>query len=102
MTLYTDVMVAELNSRKAWDYAAAEAFAQKYPTLSTRSVVSKIKSLGLDYTPKPKAARKNPQAVRKADVVTAIAAKIGADADKIAGLAKADNRALAELVRCIG
>ena len=100
MSAYTDVMVAKLNAGAPWTFAGAEAFAKEH-NLSTRSVVSKIKSLGLDYTPKPKAARKNPDALRKADVVAAIAAQMGADADKLAGLAKADMRALAELVRCL-
>lgn len=100
MSVYTEVMVAKLNAVAAWDFASAEAFA-KENNLSTRSVVSKIKSLGLAYTPKPKAARKNPDAVRKADVVTAIALRIGADADKLAGLAKADMKALAELARVL-
>lgn len=100
MSAYTEKMVATLNAGSPWTFAAAEAFA-KENNLSTRSVVSKIKSLGLDYIPKPKAARKNPDAVRKADVVAALAAKLGADADTLAGLAKADAKALAELVRVL-
>ena len=93
-------MVAKLNAGAPWTFAGAEAFA-KANNLSTRSVVSKIKSLGLEYQPKPKAARKNPDAIRKADVVAALAVKLGADADKIAGLAKADMKALTELVRVL-
>jgi len=100
MSAYTDVMVAKLNAGAPWTFANAEAFA-KENNLSTRSVVSKIKSLGLEYQPKPKAARKNPDAIRKADVVSALATQLGADADKLAGLAKADMKALAELVRVL-
>lgn len=100
MSAYTDVMVAKLQAGAPWTFAGAEAFA-KEANLSTRSVVSKIKSLGLAYTPKPKAARKNPDAIRKADMVATLATQIGADADKLAGLAKADVKALAELARCV-
>jgi len=100
MSVYTPVMVAALNAQANWTFADAEAFA-KANNLSTRSVVSKIKSLGIAYEPKPKAARKNPDAVRKTDVVAAIATQIGADADKLAGLAKADMKALSELVRAL-
>ena len=98
MSVYTPVMVAEMNAKGSFTFAEAEAFA-KANNLSTRSVVSKVKSLGLSYTAKPKAERKNPDALRKADVVAALAMQLGADADKLAGLAKADMKALAELVR---
>lgn len=101
MSAYTEVMVAKLNACANWDFASAEAFA-KENNLSTRSVVSKIKSLGLAYTPKPKASRKNPDAVRKADVVSALAIRLGADADRLSGLAKADSKALTELSRVLG
>lgn len=101
MSNYTEKMVAAMTAKGSFTFAEAEDFAKQH-NLSTRSVVSKVKSLGLAYTPKPKAARKNPDAVRKADIVTAIAATLGADADKLSGLAKADTKALAELVRCIG
>ena len=101
MSMYTEKMTAALVAQGKWTFAQAEAFGKEH-NLSTRSVVSKIKSLGLEYEPKPKAARKNPDAVRKADVVAALAAKLGADAETFAGLAKADMKALAELVRVIG
>lgn len=97
MSAYTDAMVARMVAKGAFTFAEAEAFAKEF-NLSTRSVVSKVKSLGLPYTAKPKAARKNPDAVRKADVVAALAIKLGANADKLAGLAKADMKALTELV----
>lgn len=101
MSMYTEKMVAEMTAKGAFTFAEAEQYAKDH-NLSTRSVVSKVKSLGLAYTPKPKAARKNPDAVRKADVVAAIATQLSADADKLSGLAKADMKALAELVRVLG
>lgn len=100
MSAYTDAMVARMVAKGAFTFAEAEAFAKEF-NLSTRSVVSKVKSLGLAYTPKPKAERKNPDALRKADVVNALAVQLSADADKLAGLAKADMKALAELVRVL-
>lgn len=57
MSNYTDSMVSELTKIGAFDYASAQAFAEKH-NLSARSVISKVKSLGLDYAAKPKAARK--------------------------------------------
>jgi hypothetical protein len=57
MSNYTDSMVSELTKIGAFDYASAQAFAEKH-NLSARSVISKVKSLGLEYTAKPKAARK--------------------------------------------
>jgi len=100
MSMYTEKMVAEMTAKGSFTFAEAEAYAKAH-NLSTRSVVSKVKSLGLAYEPKPKAARKNPDAIRKADVVAALATQLSADADKLAGLAKADMKALAELVRVL-
>jgi hypothetical protein len=92
MTKYTDVMVKALESRESWDYAAAEAFATANG-LSTRSVISKLKHLGLNYVPRPAAARKT-DGVRKSDVVADIARALSVNADVLAGLAKADRKAL--------
>jgi len=99
MSNYTDNMVAEMEKIGAFTYESAEAFAQKYADagITTRSVVSKAKSLGLEYTPKVVAKASTPR-VRKADIVADIATILGADADALAGLAKADMRALNELV----
>lgn len=57
MSNYTSSMVSELTAIGAFDYASAQAFAEKH-NLSARSVISKVKSLGLEYAAKPKAARK--------------------------------------------
>lgn len=57
MSSYTSSMVSELTAIGSFNYASAQAFAEKH-NLSARSVISKVKSLGLDYTAKPKAARK--------------------------------------------
>ena len=96
MSNYSQKMVKVMTAQENWDYAKAEEFASQN-NLSTRSVISKVKSLGLSYTPKPKAEAKMPR-VRKADVVGAIALALEIPADTIAGLAKADASALANLL----
>lgn len=99
MSAYTDSMVAELSNNAPFDYGKAMIFAERY-NVSARSVISKVKSLGLTYTAKPKA---EPAAarVRKADVVAEIAAKVGVSEEAIAGLAKADMAALKALLKAV-
>lgn len=99
MSAYSESMVKALTSQGAWTFAQAVQFAEAN-NLSTRSVVSKIKSLDLPYTPKPKAAAKAPRS-RKADTVLAIAKALDTDSDSIAGLAKADAASLSALLMAI-
>ena len=99
MSAYSEKMVATLTRQASWTFAQAEAFASDN-NLTTRSVVSKIKSLDLDYTPKPKAASKGPR-FRKADTVAAIAKALATDSDSLAGLAKADAASLSALLMAI-
>ena len=96
MSNYSQKMVKVMTAQENWDFAKAEEFASQN-NLSTRSVISKVKSLGLGYTPKPKAEAKTPR-VRKADVVGAIALALEIPVDTIAGLAKADASALGNLL----
>ena len=96
MSNYSQKMVKVMTAQENWDFAKAEEFASEN-NLSTRSVISKVKSLGLDYTPKPKAEAATPR-VRKADVVGAIALALEIPVDTIAGLAKADASALGNLL----
>jgi hypothetical protein len=96
MSNYTDNMVAEMEKIGSFNYDSAAAFAEKHG-LSTRSVISKAKSLGLEYAPRVVAKSSTPR-VRKSDVVAQIAEQLGADADALSGLAKADMRSLNELV----
>jgi hypothetical protein len=98
MSNYSDNMVAAMTKKGSFTFAEAEAFASEN-NLSTRSVVSKIKSLGLAYTPKPKAASQ--PRFRKADTVAAIAKALNTDSDSIAGLAKADAASLSALLMAI-
>ena len=100
MSNYTDSMVAEMVAQGSWNFAEAQAYAEKH-NLSTRSVVSKIKSLDLDYTPKPKAAASGAPRILKMDHVTAIAKALDVNVESIEGLAKADSRSLSALLMAI-
>ena len=97
MSAYTENMVAELNRIGAFNFASASDFASKHG-LSPRSVISKVKSLGIPYTPR-EVVRKDSEAVvvRKSDMVREIARLLGISEDNIAGLAKADKAALNNL-----
>lgn len=99
MSNYSSSMVTALQSQ-SWDYDSASAFASEH-NLSVRSVISKIKSLDLDYTPKPKTVSTAGPRVSKADLVISIAKALDADADALAGLAKADALALSMLLMSI-
>lgn len=100
MSNYSENMVAAMTKKGAFTFADAEAFAAEH-NLTTRSVVSKVKSLGLDYTPKPKAASKSGDRIRKADTVAAIAKGLDINVESIEGLAKADARSLSALLMAI-
>ena len=98
MSAYSNVMVTELCA-SAHNYESATEFASKH-NLSVRSVVSKIKSLGLDYERKivVKAVEGK---LRKADVVRQIETKLSLKDEALSGLGKADMGALSELLRAI-
>ena len=98
MSLYTESMVAELMAKDAWTYDEAVAFAEKHSSVSARSVISKIKSLKLDYAAKPKAAGAKTDKVRKSEIVSEIALALGIQAEAISGLAKADAACLRVLL----
>jgi hypothetical protein len=100
MSNYTPTMIAEMQSTGSFTYDSALAFAEAH-SLSVRSVISKVKHLGLDYTPKPKTVSSAGPRVAKSEIVNAIAKALDTDADMIAGLAKADARALSALLMAI-
>lgn len=49
MSNYTDSMVAELRAQAPFNLAKAKAFAEANPAVNYRSVIAKVKSLGLAY-----------------------------------------------------
>lgn len=99
MSQYTDSMVADLNKAGSFNYDSASAFAEKH-SLSVRSVISKVKSLGLEYTPRP-VVKSTVVRVRKSDVVAEIAQILKVDPEALAGLAKADGASLQALRKAI-
>ena len=95
---YTESQVAELTNLAPMNYEQAKAWGQLHGK-SGRTVVSKIKSLDLAYTPKP-APEPKAKEVTKAEIVKMIEAKLAADT-KLAGLEKATVKALTDLFDAI-
>ena len=58
MSAYTSKMVAELTNNAPLNLGKAKAFAERYPTVTYRSVIAKAKSLGLAYEKAAPVARK--------------------------------------------
>lgn len=76
MSSYTNAMVAELTNNAPFNYDKAQIFAGRY-NVSVRSVISKVKSLGLDYVAKAPAAKKAvDNGPTKAQVLSEIRAKL--------------------------
>ena len=98
MSAYSNVMVTELCA-SAHTYESATEFASKH-NLSVRSVVSKIKSLGLEYERKV-VVKAVEGKLRKSDVVRRIETKLSLKDEALSGLGKADMEALSELLRAI-
>ena len=100
MSVYTEKMVSELNAHKGpWTYNDAAQYASEH-SLNVRSVISKVKNMGLDYIPREKA-QKGPAKIRKADLAGQIAKAVGGNAETLAGLAKADTNSLQELLAAL-
>lgn len=97
MSNYTPAMVTALHSQ-SWDYESAFAFGAEHG-LSVRSVIAKIKTEKLDYTPKAKTVSTAGPRVLKADLVDAIAKSLHGDPEEVAGLLKSDFSALSTLLR---
>jgi hypothetical protein len=76
-------MVAELTNNAPFNLAKAKMFADRYPTVGYRSVIAKVKSLGLEYVkaePVAKAAKDT--GPTKAQVLSDLRLKVGlADRD---------------------
>ncbi|MEK9699161.1 MAG: hypothetical protein VW270_25515 [Candidatus Poseidoniales archaeon] len=99
MSAYTDKMVNELKAVDSWNYDLASDYAALHG-LSVRSVISKLKNLDIDYTPKPVVKAASPR-IRKADIVVQIAEALGMadNAEALAGLEKADARSLTAVLK---
>jgi hypothetical protein len=100
MTAYTDKMVLDMTSTGSFTYETATAFADLHG-LSVRSVISKVKNLGLPYTPKESVKSTSGPRITKADIVRLIADASGADPEALAGLDKADVGSLRALLAAL-
>jgi len=95
---YTPAMLAVIGEYDRFDKAVAIEIAGRI-NKTPRSVIAKIKSMGLDYTVQ-RPVRKDGSAIsRKADTVAAIAKALDMDLDDLDGLAKAPRSALIALLR---
>ena len=96
MYTYTKEMVAELTNNAPFNLAKAKMFADRYPGCpGYRSVISKVKSLGLEYESAKPAEKKDPVEAgpTKAQILSDIRMKVGLP-DREGGLTKAELAAI--------
>ena len=97
-SLYTSAMVDLMRSRAPLNADLCQQLAVEFGNgITTRSVIAKAKSAGIDYNVKAKPARKK-AAATKMDIVRAIAKAVDADAGSLDGLVKAPASALSALL----
>ena len=78
MSAYTNAMVAELTNNAPFNLAKAKMFADRYPTVGYRSVIAKVKSLGLEYVKaEPVAKAAKDAGPTKAQILSDIRLKMG-------------------------
>ena len=93
---YSDSQVARLQAAAPISYEMAQELASEFG-VSPRSVVSKVISLGLEYTPKPKAEKKG-RGVTKAQLVAQISERTGVEFKSLGNAATSDLEALLTLL----
>ena len=90
MSAYTNAMVAELTNNAPFNLAKAKMFADRYPTVGYRSVIAKVKSLGLEYVKaEPVAKAAKDAGPTKAQILSDIRLKVGLP-DREGDLTKAE------------
>ena len=97
-SVYTTAFVEVMKNRQPLNADICQQLAVEFGNgITTRSVIAKAKSAGIDYTVKAKPARKKATAT-KMDLVNAIAKAVDADAGSLDGLVKAPASALSALL----
>jgi hypothetical protein len=96
---YTVEQVAALTNAAPVSYERALELAMELGK-TPRSVIAKVKSLGLAYEPKP-AAPKRPKGLTKTELVGYIAARLDVPAEALEGLTKATSQSLDKLFSAI-
>ena len=95
--MYTESQVAALMAQDVWTYAEAIQFAEANG-LKPRSVISKIKHLGLTYITKPVVTKTGDVPVRKAELVNQIETAMGITVASLVKATKADLERLADVL----
>jgi len=97
-SLYTVEMVQAMSDRAPLNAAICQELALEFGNgITSRSVIAKAKSAGIDYEVKAKPARKK-AATSKLDLVKAITKAVDADEGALDGLLKAPASALSALL----
>lgn len=97
-SVYTVEMVQAMSDRAPLNAAICQELALEFGNgITSRSVIAKAKSAGIDYTVKAAPARKK-AAVSKLDIVKAITKAVDADDGSLDGLLKAPASALSALL----
>lgn len=96
---YTDEMEAALVAAQPVTFEKAEELATEFGK-TPRSVIAKVKNMGLDYVPRV-VAPKRPLAKTKAEVVAELEAALNVEAGAFAGLEKATSLALANFAKAL-
>lgn len=89
MSNYTNQMVSALQDGAVTDYNTAAEYASDY-ALSVRSVIAKVKSLGLEYTPKARVVGVKVAKVTKQELADAICKGWGYPVPSLVNLTVAD------------
>ena len=95
---YTPEMLAVIAQYDSFDKDVAIDIAERIGK-SPRSVIAKIKSMGLDYTVQRPVRKDGSAIARKADTVAEIARALSMDVADLEGLTKAPRNALMALLR---
>lgn len=97
-SVYTVEMIASMTAQAPLNAEKCAALAAEFGNgITSRSVIAKAKSAGIDYTVKAAPAKKK-AAASKADIVSAIAKAVDADDNTLDGLVKAPASALSALL----
>ncbi len=96
-SVYTADMVKVMSETAPLNAEICEGLAKTFGNVSTRSVIAKAKSLGLEYHVKAKPVRKK-VAPTKMDIVRAIEKGLDADQGSLDGLVKATAQSLDALL----
>jgi len=95
MSKYTSEMVSALTASAPITFEIATDFAEKWADkdVTVKSIVAKTKSLGLEYIPKQKVARKT-SGIKKSDIVRSIESEMNLEQDSLSGLTNATMESL--------